>query len=461
MVVTEEIGGVFPGVSRILWHGSLRALRTVDEKCGWNKFGDEPIVLWYHRRFNWHLITWGLDYFDNGRISTDWWHFCGWFVLVTNWFIRGMSVIVRAYFSPRNWAKTNRWKKNLPNTTSEETSQPSVSLISRNQLRMRGGTITIVLSWLVLNNGWLVQGLKRTPTWGQHSAGLDTNPCRKILPELRGGYRYFNRNEPIELNPEYIHYKPPPPGGAIEDHEEWLKEQEGMQSQMTTGFQSFQPQQRQRRDSIFDDLKRYVLQIHNTSPCVAWTAISCIIVFILWQMPSIRPSLVQTFVCSRKSLKRTAGLSSILSAVSHVSLYHLLGNLVTLLGIAPGVARNVTKPLWPLFLGSALCSNALFVGFRRYGSCIGLSGVTMSVVAVQARAAPERVYQYLLAGVLPVSLPAKYMLYVLLAVSFLGSFVHDSRISHLSHLGGLIFGILYFEFNVKRTRKQSMAPSWI
>lgn len=323
--------------------------------------------------------------------------------------------------------------------------------VSKMAICLRSTLFTAVL----LLNGRDTLGLERTPTW---RASQSTAPPPGIylpgdlLRKLRGGYRYYNQNQPIEINPDYIHYKPPPPGGAMDEHEEWLRQQNEFPSQTMTGFQNFQlPQQKQ--NSVLEDLKQYIASVHRASPCVVWTAFSCIVIFILWQIPSIRPSMIQNFVCSRFSIRNTMGVSLILSALSHQSLYHLLLNLVTLLGIGPGVAQNVTKPIWPLFLGSAISSNILFTGLRRHGSSIGLSGVTMSIIAVQAQAAPTRLYQFLLAGIVPIKLQAKNMLYVLLGVSFLGSFVHDSKIAHLVHLGGLLFGMLYYELLLVKSRK--------
>jgi membrane associated rhomboid family serine protease len=287
----------------------------------------------------------------------------------------------------------------------------------------------------------------RSPAWSSTSSS-STNP---LLLDLRGGSSYHYQNQPIELNPGYDNYSASPPLSAVNEHEAWLREQR-QQSELMTGAPAFRRSIND--ESIFTRTIRYMKTIQKTSPSIFWTAFSCVGIFILWQIPAMRPLLLRLCVCNRSSVVQAAGLPLILAALSHASLYHLLGNMVTLLGIAPGVARDITRPLWPLLLGSALFSNALWVALRRSGSCLGLSGVAMSVIAVQARAVPERVYRIFLAGVIPISLPAYQILQILLLVSLAGSFVNNSRIAHLTHLGGLLFGVLYYELHVNKARRR-------
>eukprot|EP00980_Cylindrotheca_fusiformis_P016150 scaffold4805_cov136-Cylindrotheca_fusiformis.AAC.5 len=175
--------------------------------------------------------------------------------------------------------------------------------------------------------------------------------------------------------------------------------------------------------------------------------------FVLWQIPSMQPALSKLCVCNRSSVVEAAGIPLILAALSHKSLYHLVANMVTLVRIAPGVGSDIKQPLWPLFLGSALFSHALWVALERSGSCLGLSGVTMSVIAVQARLHPRRGYHIYLDGGVPLSLPAGRVLPLLLAGSLVLSFVRNSKIAHLAHLGGLLFGVLYYELHVNKKRR--------
>ena len=270
---------------------------------------------------------------------------------------------------------------------------------------------------------------------------------RHCFLSLRGGNSYDGKST-IEHNPSYSGYASP----TNNEHTAWLQEQQRQQFHLNT--KSFEI--RRKNDTILDRIQQSMASLHQSSPSLFWTTVSCIFVFMLWQSPQMQPFLVKTFVCNSSNLKQTGGASLILSAFSHASFYHLLVNLVTLFHIGPTVAQSILlrhgRSMWTLILGSAMASNAFFIGWRRAGSCMGLSGVTMSLIAIQARAFPKRVFR-MVVGVFPVSLPADHILQILLLVSFVGSFTTRSRIAHLTHLGGLLFGLLYYEILIQKGRR--------
>jgi membrane associated rhomboid family serine protease len=313
-----------------------------------------------------------------------------------------------------------------------------------------------------LSSLWFVQCL-RVPR--RRTAASEHNfSSSRVLQELRGGNLNYNRNQHIELNPQYESKSPSPsPPVHTNEHQEWLRLQLQQQLQIQQPQNTHAFQRQVANESIFSRMRQYMINLKKASPSVFWTALSCIGIFILWQIPLAIPLLLKSCVCSRSNIIQAAGLPLFLAAISHASLYHLLANLFTLCSIAPGVYSVTKSPLWPLLLGSAVFSNAVFVGLRRSGSCLGLSGVTMSVIAVQARGVPNRVYSFLLGGILPISLPANQILQALLAVSLVGSFMRNSRIAHLVHLAGLIFGVLYYELYVNRPgrrRAHLSSVSW-
>jgi membrane associated rhomboid family serine protease len=275
---------------------------------------------------------------------------------------------------------------------------------------------------------------------------------------LRGGRGYHYNNDPVELNPYYKNYVQP----SANEHEVWLQQQQQQQ-------QHQQPQHQTtygNNDSLSTRTQQYMTNLHQTSPSLFWTTISCIAVFVAWQIPSLAPLLHKLFLCNRSTLRSTGGASLILSAISHNSFYHVLVNLFTLLHIGPTVQQALCnnnkkqqQPIWPLLLGSAVAGNSLFVGARPLGSCMGLSGVTMSLIAVNARLYPQRVFG-IVVGVFPVRLPAEHMLQILLIGSLVGSFAKGSRIAHLAHLGGLLFGILYHELYLNNNSSHHVLRKW-
>jgi membrane associated rhomboid family serine protease len=228
--------------------------------------------------------------------------------------------------------------------------------------------------------------------------------------------------------------------------------------------------------SFLDAARAHAERVHRESPTTFWTTASSIFVFLSWQLISVisalRPILMQFFLTSRQSAKETWGLSLILSAVSHNSFRHLLVNLLVFLNLSPALTSikvpssswasktrrlgsttsqqqyaGLSKAaLWPFLVGGALSGNLLFLLFRPGGSCLGLSSVTCAMLGAYAGAVPDLVMRIRVYGVIPVSLRTGTLVQVLLAVSLAGSlFMPSSPICHLGHLGGLLFGLLYYQ----------------
>ena len=230
--------------------------------------------------------------------------------------------------------------------------------------------------------------------------------------------------------------------------------------------------------SFLDATKLYAQRVQGESPTTFWTAVCSVVVFLSWQLlPAIRSILLQFFLASRKSAKRSWGLSLVLSAVSHTSFRHLLVNLFVFLNLSPALTSvkvpssswasktrtpyaGLSKPaLWPFLVGGALSGNLLFLLCRPGGSCLGLSGVTCAMLGAYASAFPDRMMRIRLYGVVPVSLRTGTLVQMLLAVSLAGSiFMTSSPICHLGHLGGLLFGLLYYQ-NVMITGSKQKFPT--
>ena len=222
--------------------------------------------------------------------------------------------------------------------------------------------------------------------------------------------------------------------------------------------------------SFFGSAKAYTNRVYHESPTAFWVSSSSIGIFIAWQLlPAIYPILMQFFLASRQSAMRSLGLSLVLSAVSHKSFRHLLVNLLVFLNLSPVLtairvpssswASNARRgsasqqyaglsktALWPFLLGGALSGNLLFLLFRPQGSCLGLSGVTCAMLGAYAAAVPDRIMRIMLYGVVPVSLRTGTLVQFLFLISLAGSvFMPSSQICHLGHLGGLLFGVLYYQ----------------
>lgn len=238
---------------------------------------------------------------------------------------------------------------------------------------------------------------------------------------------------------------------------------------------------------ITQSLQYYFQSMLEHSPTTFAMTFACVVVFLLWQAVPTAPWLRTYFVCGRDSFRQSHGLSLLLSNVSHNSLRHLAVNLLTLFHLAPKLwssssssSGNTTArvadlmsatsrkrkssaatttttgpaslspplpPLWPLLWGSAIFTNSLFVAFYTTKTCLGLSGVVMAMMAYYyggIMGDTTQPLQFLIGGILPISLRPHQLIRILLGVSLVGSFSTRSTIAHLVHLGGLIFGLLYY-----------------
>ena len=321
--------------------------------------------------------------------------------------------------------------------------------------------------------------------------------CSRRFPlyalQCRGGSSFHKGGGggPIELNPAFQGgYNP----SSKNEHEVWLQQQLQQQPyepiyhqrSSVTSPRHYKPQ----HSSIVSSITNYFAALHQLCPSLCWTMVSCLLVFGMWQVTRFtgrpNPILSQWFVNSRSNTRRTMGASLILSSLSHIAPYHLVGNLMALSHFGPRVkgllqerspgyykttTTNKDVPLWPLMVSSAIVSNVaqIFLTNRPGGgSSLGLSGVTMALAAVQARAEPYRTFGILLWGVIPLSLQATQMLQLWIGVSLVGHLMAsllpqqrgDNNIAHMAHLGGLLVGVVYYECGIRGSSPLRVLRQW-
>ena len=216
--------------------------------------------------------------------------------------------------------------------------------------------------------------------------------------------------------------------------------------------------------SWLDSLKIQFLAMYRSSPSLMATMVSCVLVFLAWQVQPRASLLNQYFVISRANMRAFRWPSLFLSAVSHMDFWHLLVNMYGLWSFGPSVQRTlqqVNQPLGPFLGGAALASSLVFLLLQSYsgsGGALGLSGVTLALLAVHARTNPKSVLSMRVAGIIPIRMKAESLLICLTAWSFVGSFAKvRSNVGHAAHLGGLLFGVAYHQFAL---RQRTQRPLW-
>lgn len=261
-------------------------------------------------------------------------------------------------------------------------------------------------------------------------------PAHSTKPlQLRGGNLY-------EPNPTYQHASPTL--GDVDNNGHYYQ---------STTFGA--PINNRRPPPITKLIREYFASLHDVSPTLSYGTYASLILFVLWQFSTTAQAskvLQNHFVCSKRNIRQWRYHTLLTSAFSHASFHHLAVNLYAFLTFGPSVARilaSQSMKLWPFVLSAALFGSLTFLALdsRGMGSCIGLSGVTLALLAFDSLIYPAKELR-LIVSFIPIHLPAYYLYLGLLGFSVLGVLGlvgGRSNVSHSTHLGGLIFGHCFYD----------------
>uniref|UniRef100_A0A6U0IQP7 Peptidase S54 rhomboid domain-containing protein n=1 Tax=Minutocellus polymorphus TaxID=265543 RepID=A0A6U0IQP7_9STRA len=279
---------------------------------------------------------------------------------------------------------------------------------------------------------------------GSHSPGsnLKPLPSRAVasLHNVRGG------TSPIELNPGYT-------GETVGDLEAKYRQNQ-LQRRSAYGASASSSYNGGRPKPLPQAIKDFFTALKATSPTLYFGLISILSTFMAWQIPALQRTMQTHFICSKYNIKRGRYHTILTSAMSHVSLMHLLINCYALYSFGPQVRQSIASfglPLWPFALGSALTGSLFYLFLTRDGrGCLGSSAITVALMAFFARTYPNAQLGFIV-GFIPIRLPAEYALFAIGLVSLFGSLVSGLRdnVAHSAHLGGLVFGVIYFELLIR------------
>ncbi|KAL7449584.1 hypothetical protein ACHAWC_002235 [Mediolabrus comicus] len=248
---------------------------------------------------------------------------------------------------------------------------------------------------------------------------------------VRGGASYY------ESNPNY-HGTPPSSSYTLGDLDE-----QGAYYRTSTLNHSPKPL-----------ITNYFASLRQFSPTLFYGTTSSLFFFLLWQFQSsshlISKILRNHFVCSHYNvMKKKRFHAAFLSAFSHASLHHLVVNLYAFSMFGRSVKQTLANQgvdLWPFVFAAAIFSSLTFLVLDRGdGSCIGLSGVTLALLAFDSLIYPSKELRMVISFI-PIQLPAYYLFLGLVFISCAGIMgLIGGNVAHSTHLGGLIFGKLFFE----------------
>jgi len=116
-------------------------------------------------------------------------------------------------------------------------------------------------------------------------------------------------------------------------------------------------------------------------------------------------------------------------------------------GIAGGLLQTLAALLWPKLFGAAV---------------VGASAAAFGLVAAFAMLYPERQLMLLLFFIIPLNMPAKFLLLFSALLTGVGLVAGADNVAHAAHLGGMITGIIYVRYAIHwhwPSLRRSPAPS--
>ena len=157
-----------------------------------------------------------------------------------------------------------------------------------------------------------------------------------------------------------------------------------------------------------------------------------------------------TFALSLKGLGRGWYWQLLTFQFLHGGLFHLLCNLIAIYFFGRAIEDVLGgRRMLRLYLASGavggLCQMLLAFAVPRHfgGVVVGASAGAFGLVATFAMLFPDRILTLLLFFVLPVSLRARTLLWLSLALAVFGILVPGGIVADGAHLGGILTGVVY------------------
>lgn len=141
---------------------------------------------------------------------------------------------------------------------------------------------------------------------------------------------------------------------------------------------------------------------------------------------------------------------------SYPGLLHIFANMLGLYFIGRAIEPILgSRPFLTLYLASAIAGSLLYLCFHfdpsgPRGVLVGASAAVSGILAFFCLIKPEERITLLLFFIIPISLKPKWLLRgyatISLALLFTEELYGNGNLAHSAHLGGLLTGLLYYQF---------------
>ena len=143
----------------------------------------------------------------------------------------------------------------------------------------------------------------------------------------------------------------------------------------------------------------------------------------------------------------------------HANLLHLLGNMLMLFVFGAPVESRMGSRKFILYylycgIGAAIFSMGLS-GFMSIGPFIGASGAVLGVALAFAMFWPDA---ELVVFPVPIPIKARTFVAVIVGLDILGALYFNDGIAHIAHVGGALFGYVFFRLQALSRRAPHPPP---
>ncbi len=202
------------------------------------------------------------------------------------------------------------------------------------------------------------------------------------------------------------------------------------------------------RERLSNSVRGWLAQFGSVTQLLVYLTVAVFIAQLLCGFARW-PVLEELFALSAPQLRRGFVWQPVTYMFLHAGLWHILFNLLVLWFFGREVeyfigAKNFTR----LYFLGGLAGAALWLAFNfnSHELLMGASAAVLACVIAFATLFPEREITLLLFFFLPVTLKAKYLALIAVALDLVPILSHEvTNVAHLAHLGGALLGYVYIK----------------
>jgi membrane associated rhomboid family serine protease len=205
---------------------------------------------------------------------------------------------------------------------------------------------------------------------------------------------------------------------------------------------------RNARSRFTDSMRGWIGQFGSVTHFLIWITAAVFVVQLVamlfrWNV------MEELFALSAAQLRRGFVWQPVTYMFLHADLWHILFNLLFLWFFGREVEYFIgPKYFTRLYFLGGLAGAALWLAFNWNSPVpvLGASAAVLACVIAFATLFPERELTLLLFFIIPVTLKAKYLAIIAVAIDLIPLLTHQSsNVAHLAHLGGALLGYVYIK----------------